>query len=699
MTGFLPILTASHGATPQTAPDAVAAPAMGAEDAFAAVLAGLSGTEGGAAPADTRVPGETQTALTGKTKRGFVVSTDQVAGSALQRLKLAFSDAGTASSILSLMPASAQAVPGAAAEAALPDGIVPAGNASAEMLAGIAPGGAPNIKHAAEHTDAKPDATPADQQAAPELQPQTPATADTPAAADASPQAGITAPVPAETPPLTGQADTDTDSAPETVETADADQAAMPVNPAYPAVAVVQQVAPQPTEPAPHTLVSNAPAMPAGIADNGAIPAAATMAQAGAPMHGAPAAAPAKTETQPELKGGKKDQAQPEHALTSNAAQTAVPAPMAAEVATLSSTFAQASHTGASNAAPASDTAALAAIAPAARRTAQTPPPAATAPVTGEAPAETADGAKAAHADAAAIDAPAQGKANGEKPAKVGAFDSLMAQLPQQPGAAPTAEARVATGKPVVAETGLADKPIAEIVAGAKKHPAAERARADEPRADNADTAKPKADVAQGAQTVRPAAVTAEAPAQPAAPQATTPDGLQPVSAHPAATHGTAPHATAQPHAADVVKVATPHHLPEAVSMAISRHVGNNATEFALRLDPAELGRIEVKLELGKDGQAVVHIQADNASTMDLLRRDAHVLERALADTGLRLDSGGLNFSLRQQDGQAQQQFAGESGSRSSLGQAQETALAGPEADILQRPSRRSATGLLDLSI
>ncbi|MCH8685882.1 flagellar hook-length control protein FliK [Pedomonas mirosovicensis] len=674
MTGFLPILTASHGATPQTAPDAVAAPAMGAEDAFAAVLAGLSGTEGGAAPADTRVPGETQTALTGKTKRGFVVSTDQVAGSALQRLKLAFSDAGTASSILSLMPASAQAVPGAAAEAALPDGIVPAGNASAEMLAGIAPGGAPDIKHAAEHADAKPDATPADQQVAPELQPQTPATTDTPAAADASPQAGITAPVPAETPPLTGKADTDTDSAPETVETADADQAAMPVNPAYPAVAVVQQVVQQPTEPAPHTLVSNAPAMPAGIADNGAIPAAAAMAQAGAPMHGAPAAAPAKTETQPELKGGKKDQAQPEHTLTSNAAQTAAPA-------------------------PASDTAALAAIAPAARRTAQTPPPAATAPVTGEAPAETADGAKAAHADAAAIDAPAQGKANGEKPAKVGAFDSLMAQLPQQPGAAPTAEARVATGKPVVAETGLADKPIAEIVAGAKKHPAAERARADEPRADNADTAKPKADVAQGAQTVRPAAVTAEAPAQPAAPQATTPDGLQPVSAHPAATHGTAPHATAQPHAADVVKVATPHHLPEAVSMAISRHVGNNATEFALRLDPAELGRIEVKLELGKDGQAVVHIQADNASTMDLLRRDAHVLERALADTGLRLDSGGLNFSLRQQDGQAQQQFAGESGSRSSLGQAQETALAGPEADTLQRPSRRSATGLLDLSI
>jgi hypothetical protein len=46
---------------------------------------------------------------------------------------------------------------------------------------------------------------------------------------------------------------------------------------------------------------------------------------------------------------------------------------------------------------------------------------------------------------------------------------------------------------------------------------------------------------------------------------------------------------------------------------------------------------------------------ADRQDTLDLLRRDAPQLERALNDAGLRTSNNGLQFALRDQ-GQSQQQ-------------------------------------------
>lgn len=271
--------------------------------------------------------------------------------------------------------------------------------------------------------------------------------------------------------------------------------------------------------------------------------------------------------------------------------------------------------------------------------------------------------------------------------------------------------AQTMTGKPAAAETnttfGLADKPSADPAA------VAERARMAAPEAEQQKIDTARADAAQTAQSARPAAVTPEqaanqtATTQPAAAQAATtalPEGFQPLNAAPglAQGHGAAAQAAqpAQPFGAEVVKAPTPQHLPEAMGLAISRHVSAEATEFTLRLDPAELGRVEVKLEMGKDGKATVSIQADNASTFDLLRRDSHALERALAEAGLKLDSGGLNFSLRQQDGQNPQQFAGEGGQRPATGRMQDASLAANEQDNTPAPTRRSGgAGLLDLSI
>jgi flagellar hook-length control protein FliK len=98
-----------------------------------------------------------------------------------------------------------------------------------------------------------------------------------------------------------------------------------------------------------------------------------------------------------------------------------------------------------------------------------------------------------------------------------------------------------------------------------------------------------------------------------------------------------------------------------AVTIAAQVQAGNS--HFEIRLDPPELGRIEVRLHVQHDGQTTSHLIVERPDTLDLLRRDAPALERALEQAGLKTSENSLQFSLRdqafsQQDRQqAQQQF------------------------------------------
>ena len=89
--------------------------------------------------------------------------------------------------------------------------------------------------------------------------------------------------------------------------------------------------------------------------------------------------------------------------------------------------------------------------------------------------------------------------------------------------------------------------------------------------------------------------------------------------------------------------------LAEQVAVHIARHAApGGANKFEIRLDPPELGRIEVTLEIQRDGQVLAVLAADRPETLELLNREARGLERALQDAGLKTDSGSLSFSLRQ---------------------------------------------------
>jgi flagellar hook-length control protein FliK len=84
-----------------------------------------------------------------------------------------------------------------------------------------------------------------------------------------------------------------------------------------------------------------------------------------------------------------------------------------------------------------------------------------------------------------------------------------------------------------------------------------------------------------------------------------------------------------------------------AVEIAASARSGKS--HFEIRLDPADLGRIDVRIDVNRDGQITSHLRVEKAETLSMLRQDAPQLQRALDDAGFKTDHGGLQFSLRDQ--------------------------------------------------
>jgi chemotaxis protein MotD len=91
------------------------------------------------------------------------------------------------------------------------------------------------------------------------------------------------------------------------------------------------------------------------------------------------------------------------------------------------------------------------------------------------------------------------------------------------------------------------------------------------------------------------------------------------------------------------------------VAIQIVSMVQAGTNHFEIRLDPPELGRVEVRLAVDRDGHTTTSMIADRSDTLDLLRRDASGLERALQDAGLKTADNSLQFSLRDQSTGQQQ--------------------------------------------
>lgn len=88
--------------------------------------------------------------------------------------------------------------------------------------------------------------------------------------------------------------------------------------------------------------------------------------------------------------------------------------------------------------------------------------------------------------------------------------------------------------------------------------------------------------------------------------------------------------------------------LADQVLFNIKTAVKDGTSKIQIQLDPLELGKLHIKIDLSVDGKATgVVVTADNKSTLEMLQRDARGLEAALADAGIKADAGSLSFNLR----------------------------------------------------
>lgn len=139
--------------------------------------------------------------------------------------------------------------------------------------------------------------------------------------------------------------------------------------------------------------------------------------------------------------------------------------------------------------------------------------------------------------------------------------------------------------------------------------------------------------------------------------------GVQPLSATlptQAAAATTAAH-TAAPAGEPVINGRVGE-LGRSLGVEIARKVDAGEDTLRVRLNPVELGRVEVTLAFDDSGRVQATMRADSQHTLDLLRQDAPDLGRALDQAGIRSDAGSFRFESR--DGSAGSNANGQSASQ-----------------------------------
>ena len=86
-------------------------------------------------------------------------------------------------------------------------------------------------------------------------------------------------------------------------------------------------------------------------------------------------------------------------------------------------------------------------------------------------------------------------------------------------------------------------------------------------------------------------------------------------------------------------------------AVEIAKFARQGETRFEIRLDPPELGRVDVKLRVGDDGIVRAHLFVERSETLDMFMRDPRALERSLEQQGIKTAEGGLEFSLSSDNG------------------------------------------------
>lgn len=124
-----------------------------------------------------------------------------------------------------------------------------------------------------------------------------------------------------------------------------------------------------------------------------------------------------------------------------------------------------------------------------------------------------------------------------------------------------------------------------------------------------------------------------------------------------------------------------PHPATQMVAASIAKNNNGETKSMTLKLDPPELGRVEVRMEFSKTDKTMKAVViAEKPETFLMLQRDAHVLERALQNSGMEVADNSLSFQLSE-DGSLFGQHSDGRGQNHSGGGAAENA--GGDDEIL----------------
>lgn len=87
--------------------------------------------------------------------------------------------------------------------------------------------------------------------------------------------------------------------------------------------------------------------------------------------------------------------------------------------------------------------------------------------------------------------------------------------------------------------------------------------------------------------------------------------------------------------------------VAEQVQVQIKSMIRNGESKMIVKLDPPELGELEIRMQINKAGRTEVFITVERPQTLEMLQKDARMLAQALQDAGLQADSSGLSFNLQ----------------------------------------------------
>lgn len=121
------------------------------------------------------------------------------------------------------------------------------------------------------------------------------------------------------------------------------------------------------------------------------------------------------------------------------------------------------------------------------------------------------------------------------------------------------------------------------------------------------------------------------------------------------------------------------------MGLEIARHVkAGGSDELVIRLDPAELGRINIRMSVNEHGHLRAVVAADAPAVIDAIRNDIPELSRALEQAGVRTDGQSFRFDRGGSDagGQWQQRYQQQAGTR----HADSGSFAGLEDEPAYRP-------------